>query len=242
MNLSLGLRLGAKARGAGGAALFDPATLSHTLLYLPDYAYPWTGAASAGTSGGRNLTNATAGARPAVGAGANGHASADFDGVDDLLDSPINTTVALSAAASTVWFIAKARTVPADSGIAYDQGTLFVDAANGDQNIGLTNAGLRCAYYASGYKERSLACAPGAWFFGCVRHGSGDLALRVNGTWTAPVACGNLSYLGTGLVRVGKAYGAYNFDGEVLAYGVSNTAFVDEEIDDLHSYMQALTA
>lgn len=240
-SLGLGLGLGLGSR-SGGAAVFNPATLSHSLLYLPDYAYPWAGAASAGSSSGRNLTNGTAGFRPAAGTGVNSHVSADCDGTDDYLDAGITTAVALSASASTVWFIAKANTVPADSGIDYDQGTLFVDAANGEQNIGITDAGLKCAYFAGAYKVRTVACATGAWFFGCARHSGGQLALRVNNTWSADIACGNLTYLGTGAVRVGKGYGAYFFDGEILAYGVSDTAFTNGEVDSLYSYFLALTA
>lgn len=77
--------------GRGTGAAFDIASLDWDGLWLPSYAgSPWVGAASAGASSGRNLSEATN--APSVVGALNGYNFARADGTNDLLKTATNAT------------------------------------------------------------------------------------------------------------------------------------------------------
>lgn len=122
MKICLGLHLGS----CGAAAELPDAanTLSLTGYWRANAtnyaASPWTGTASAGTSGGRNLTEATN--PPAAGTAQNGFVPADFDGTNDIL-APAATTLDTfaNALAFSGWALIRPDSVAGPTYIVVDE-------------------------------------------------------------------------------------------------------------------------
>jgi len=218
------------------ASAFDPATLTLTGYWGPDYAgAPWVGRGSFGSSGVNDLVAGTA---PAASSGA-----ADFDGVDDYLDGPVLSDI-IGAGAYGLHALVYLDTVPADpgNGNRYTLGGIVSDSS---AYIGLfPHAGGVTWEIADGIGAAStltVACGTGAWHRVQVRGNGTTIEMRVDGgSWSSQTyaAIGGLG----GTLRVGTEYtaGAAFLDGRVKALLTSDYAPGNTECDDIDGWMVTL--
>lgn len=231
------------------APSFTLANLPLSGLWEPDFGgSPWVGNASAGASGGRNLTEATTPATP--GTVINGQTPASFNGTNKKLTSAINLSSFLTTTEWSAGCVFKATAITGGSANGYDNPTLFCDLAGG--NIGLHVGGASndkaLAYlYDSivGAKKIEFTITPGAWNFIQFRAkaSSGICEARLNGgTWTALSGPAFTSINGTlaSLCAVGRDYSQTKFfNGDMGTLFFSQTSLLDADFDNARTYLSA---
>lgn len=229
--MRFGVGMAACLKGAS-AATFDPATLSLSGWWRASYAgAPWSGTASAGTSGANNL--ALLGAAPTAGPAVSTYTPADFDG----------TTQALSGAALSTFLTDTAYTVlvafysDVASALTDGVGYLFGDDG-GYMSLGFTTSGVSALGFDGASKTAAIACAHGAWHLAMAKLSGGNLYAGVDGTWSAPTACGAIGSL-AGTSRVGIAYSGDRLDGRLLEVVAAPSVLSDGTISQYRSYLQA---
>lgn len=232
MFLGLGLSLIAPQPAADAGPPFDPATLTSSGLWLPDFGgSPWPGTSSAGDSGGRNLSEATN--PPSVGTPVGGRTPAHFDGTNDKL-SYATTSDLITTTSLTIAAFAKADAPPADPGAGNRSGVPLIYGVY--FGLGITSTGV-CAFgFDGGYKDIHVAADTSGRVFVQMKIAGGNLYVRANkGAWSAPVAIGTLSgtsfafEVGTGNLAV--------FGGDVFGVASWQTEASDEELDGLYDYL-----
>lgn len=221
----LGRLGGARARAsavAGGGSSFSLASLPWTVyLEAPYTGSPWSGTASAGTSGANAFSDGTP---PSVGAALNTFNTADVNGSTQQLVGAAMSTY-LTASAFTILALFNADTAPAAGD---DQPSLFGDV-NGYVGLGFNTNGITAYTYDGATKTRASAQATGAWCLGMAKLDAGQLYVGRNGVWGTPVACGNVGDL-TGVARIGNSWSATRFDGRLARILVANVAVSDANI------------
>lgn len=231
MSFFMGLGLGLGVKTGGGVVSFDPATLALTGWWRANYAgSPWTGTASAGGSGGVNLSEATN--PPATGTAINGLTPADFDGTNDILAPGITLTNFVGAGAGSLWCLFNADAAMATTGNPYDAPQFFC-AQNLRLSFGFDSGGVWAHIYDGGHKSRQVACATGGWHLAQMKFNGTNIYCRVdNGAWSS-IAAGNIDDL-TGQVLVGVNGGVTNFfNGRIAEIGVINSALADATFDSI---------
>lgn len=231
----IGLGIGLYRGGRGsGAAPFDIASLSWSGLWTAPFgASPWEGTASAGASGGRDLTEATN--PPSVGALQNGLAPAEFDGSNDRLMTGLAWSSLI--AASSFFFDVVARPITTAPATSYDADPCIIGDTDGYCGVALTDEGFSVFVTDGGpLKRRTIAFTPGAYNRFQAKLDGGVLAARIDGGAWSTLACGNVSVL-TSLVHSGRNYNATTFvNARLLQLGVSSTAFSDAVADQIDAY------
>jgi hypothetical protein len=223
-----------------GVSVFDPASLSLEGWWRADFAAsPWTGTASAGGSGARNLTEATN--PPAVGAAQNGKNPADFDGTNDLLGSATTFTTFAAAAAGSIWCLFYADTSAADAGAGSrhdNEGLVAEEGGATALNLTFSAGGVSVSLYDGAFKEVITACGTGAYHLAQAKWNSTNLYLRIDsGSWVS-IAAGALSGSAGGLV-VGRNYDTKFLDGRILDVGMATSALSDGSFDSVKSYVNS---
>lgn len=239
MRLGLGISLSGTPGGA--ASSFDPATLALTGWWRASYAgSPWTGTASAGTSGSRNLTEATN--PPAVGAAINGLTPADLDGANDrLLNATLMTTM-VSASAGTLVALFNADAAAADGGAtsAYTLPLLIGEDASGALYLAYSSSGVRFGGVSAAPAHNSVAVAasPGSLHFAVATWNATTMSLSVDGGAFSSVA--HVLTLGGGSVSVGKNYdGTAFFNGQLAEIMMGAFTATAGDVANLKSYINA---
>jgi hypothetical protein len=242
--MRLGLGLGLTNVRGGAAPVFDPATLSLTGWWRASYsASPWVGTASAGSSGSRNLTEATN--APSVGAAVSGYDPAEFDGVNDRFFNIAWTTL-FSAGAGSVAVIFNADTAAAESsGLGYDEPTLIGDGSSGNFGLSVHTTGgvtrrVRAHFLdGGGYKTRVQTISLSTWNLAVMRWDSANMTLNLNSLAASSVACGALSGA-AGNALVGLNYtAAAAYDGKIAEIICSQSAWDDATVTSIKSYVNA---
>ena len=197
-----------------------PSTLPLTGWWRANYSgAPWLGGASAGTSAQRDLNSATN--APDIATALNGFTPANFNGIDDWLDSALPISSYLASTAWEVHGLFSADTArPHSPGVAYNFPALLGETVLSSVYVAFSSAGVIAGHTdGASYKEVLGACATGgihafqAWFDGT--------ALNVvidGGAPATPVPAGP-AVLGNGFLRVGAAHGtapAAAFDGRIV--------------------------
>lgn len=229
-------------------ALVDPATKNLT-LYLAqrgdalDYTTAtgtWTGRPSAGPSGGRNLTQPTAGSRPAVSPTVDGKAlvrKVFADGKAFAALSAVSTYWDAGAAAAVI-LVRMSAPLNSNYGVGsgYPTPAIANDAA-AYQGIGMgrsvsdpskVRAGI--GRYDGGWKVAATDnIASGVLVALCMRHAGGQLQFAVN---AAPgpsnqVACGNAQNMASALNLITSTSIEADFASAYLAKSLSDTDFAD---------------
>ncbi len=239
--------------GLGGYApyAFDPTTLSLS-LYCKTGNYvagTWTGTASAGSSSGRNLTEATN--YPAVAPNevtcrvptassasrtlVHG-AMPNFDGTNDKL-APAGTLDTYAAASTLSWwvlFYADKTVVNPGAGSHYtspyligDAGTFAFLAYDGAGVTGRVSDG-------STFPEVTVTCAPGSWHLAQMKYESSLLYVRVDaGPWSYIATCAAISDL-TNVMLMGADYTSALFlDGKIAEVGITDTALSNATFNNI---------
>ncbi len=171
------------APGGGGGG-FDPTSLVASLYVRgPFSASPWVGVASAGSSGGRNLTEGTN--PPSVGTTQNGIAPANFDGTNDQLSSALTMGDIFAADGSEgeIWALYRSTTAAAASA-GYDDAPILVDSGgNIDFNFTASGFGL----YMNGTNQ-NVAATNAAYHVARVRWDSTIQGITIDSASEATVA------------------------------------------------------
>lgn len=235
------------AAGGAAAAAFDPATLALSGWWQgDDYAVgAWTGKASAGASGGRNLTEATN--PPAVGASWNGHPTVDFDGTNDELRNALAISNFIAAGAFTAWVVFEADAfdtlgLPSSTGCFLTDGAAsnyWAVAASGVS--GVTAVG-RNYEFDGGDKivDTTTVLSTGVRYLLEVRHEAGNIYARINnGSESAPVAAGDVGSL-AGALFCGRSYnGVFFFNGRLGEIAIATGAVAAGDRQSYRDYLIA---
>lgn len=233
----------ARVRRPAGATTFDPATLSLTGWWRAAYAgAPWAGVASAGASGGRNLT--TLGSDPAVGASLNGLAGADFDGATNALTTGLAGSSFFGGSAMSGWALVRADTAIADPGAGsrWQGNAILGDTGATYYQVTFTTAGATLYVTASGAgDEVTTACSTGANHLVQWKFDGTNLKIRCDSAAWASQAATNgpgatIDDL-TNNVRIGLQTNAW--DGRIWDLGLTNSVPSDATFDNIKSYVNA---
>lgn len=195
------------------------ATMPLTLYLEDDYAgSPWTSTASAGTSGGRTVTEATNPPTAGTDLNATGKNAALFNGTTSKLALAGGLVLSdlVTAATGGVLIVYKA-----DAGQAAQAGNATIDVdlisdSGGYLAIGVSASKVSAYVYDVADKQIDLAAThDGAtWNKVFMRWDAGLLEASINGGALSTLAAGSLGAV-SGTVNIGKAYGAHFFPGEI---------------------------
>lgn len=217
---------------------FDPATLTLTGWWRAGFMVsPWKGIASAGTSLGRDLAEATN--PPVAATPINGFAPASFDGMNDQLLSVTAVNAYLSTTGWEVHGLISADSArPYAAGMPYAFPAILTDNTAGDFYIAFSSAGVIAGHYDGvSFKEIVAACPTGgihtfqAWFDGTKLNLSVD-----NGAPAVPVTTG-VPIFGVGALRMGLNYaGAAGFDGNIVEIMIAAKVLDDPSRKGIRAY------
>jgi hypothetical protein len=210
-----------------GFEVWDPTAENVNGLYRASYGgSPWAGAASAGDSGGRDMSQVGATA-PSVGSALpNGQTPADFNGTDDTLNDGTNATLTyISTTAYQVDFLIYIDTVGAAAAGIYDNEGVLTDSGG---NFGIVvnddgaDATIHCFHHSTTYKVASKEISTGAWHHvRCVYNGTA-ITVSVDGVAGTPTTAGTMSAPGAN-IRLGKNYAnAAFFDGKIAEVSIGD--------------------
>lgn len=219
---------------AAPASSFDPATLSLTGWWRPNYGgSPWVGSTSAGASGGRTLTEATN--APSIGTAVNGHIPADFDGTNDILNG-IALSNYITTGAGTVIVLAFIDSVVASTGLARSDEGVVGQAGVNFIAMGVSSSGLRTSAFDSAHRECGpTACSTGAWHMLMMRWNGSVLEQSVDLGTVASVACTGPSTI-TANLKIGANASTAFFDGKVLEVITASSYLSDATLANIKSY------
>jgi hypothetical protein len=240
IGLGLGLGLGGRA---GGVAVFDPATLALTGWWRADsttgyVSGTWDGAASAGSSGSRDLTEATN--PPGTGTAYGGHTAADFDGTNDRLATALTLNDFINNNAFSIGAIFEIDAAFADAGAGsrYTHPQFFTDTTDAYFGFGFSTGGVNLSCNASA-TERVVACGTGAIHCAQGKYDGTTLSLRVDsGARSTVLSTGPAGLAGT--MAMGRNYTATNFiNGRIIELYVTDLTLSDDSEDDFKEYWNA---
>lgn len=234
----------AAGNAATSAAGFDPATLSLTGWWRGSYTgSPWVGTASAGSSGSRDVSEATN--PPSVGSAQNGFTPADFDGTNDQLVAALGCNSFFTDSAGGGWILAKANSAAADPGAGsrYDAPGLLVESGAGTTfGVNYSTAGVSIdAYDGASWVERAVAMSTGAYHLIFFRWNTSVLELGVDsGAMSSTAFTGIDTLAGGNALVLGRNYNSVAvFDGDILDAGTFNTFPSDTDRANVRTYVNA---
>jgi hypothetical protein len=246
MSLMLGLGLGLGGR-AGGAATFNPATLSLTGWWRASYsASPWTPTASAGASGTNgDLTEGSN--APAAGAAVNGFTPADFDGTNDILTSAAANASLYSTTAYTlvqlVYLDSFALVDPGAASPFTCPGGLGNHAGDGGPVGGFAGSGASGVFRfghvdAGGWDSAAVSVSTGAWMMVAACFDNSNVMVSLNaGAQTSKAQGTVVGMAGFGII--GRNYLSAQFaDMKVLEVMTSNTN-LSASLTNIRSYFNS---
>ena len=226
---------------AAKSGVFDPATLDFAGWWRPAYAgSPYAGVASAGASGGRNLTESTN--PPAVGNGGRalgGFDTPDLDGTNDVLNSALNTSSFYSSATGFAAVLFNADTAQAAGSEAYNSPGFVSDPGGPTTHLGFADNGIWGTVYngSAWVKPSAIACATGAWHWAFMWWVSGTLRIQLDRGSPNSVAIGGggTVSLGSNPLLVGKTPIASKFFdgrfGDIMLASVDHSAQIGSIVD-----------
>jgi hypothetical protein len=215
----------------GGYTYFsvNPANMALTGWWRGAFASsPWSGTASAGTSGSNALTESTN--PPAVGATLNGIASADFDGTNDQLNAAGTLDTYISATAFSGWCLCQL-----DSNTA---GELFVRTGGGTQFNLYISTTVRMRLTST---EAVHAIPTGTWVLVTFRYDGANIQIGVNeypgadGGTSSVAFSSSITMTGTMGFSQNNIVGRLN--GRIIDFGITDSALSNEHYDGIFSYI-----
>jgi hypothetical protein len=233
MRLGLGLSL---SNVPGGASVFNPATLSLTGWWRASFsASPWSGTASAGGSGSRDLTEATN--PPAAGSAVNGLTPADFDGTNDKLTAPGTMDTYWNAGAGSGWVLAYVDAISTDNALVYLNDCILSTSPAMYLGVYLRSSGVVGIRFVDvGEVVVSTSISTGAWVLVQWKYDGSTIKIRTNGNAWTSAAAGNIGLLSQSIV-LGQNYdGSEKLDGKILDVGLADTALSDANFDNVLAY------
>jgi hypothetical protein len=222
-----------------GSVGVDPASLSLTGFWQDYAGGTWTGTASAGASSGRTLV---AGNVPSVGASFGAHASAEFNGTNDYLDSAITGNNYLSASAYTMEVVCDIASYVA-SGAIYEEALIF--GANTSLYIAVSTSGVQAGHLnsISGTQSTPRVSLPALGTKLCiqVRFASGTLGIRVNGgSWAETSGADDCDVLSARTLRAGVNYDLSTFfAGRIARIFTASSGLSDATLNGTYAHAQS---
>jgi hypothetical protein len=226
------------------AAAFDPASLSFNGWWESGAGSGYSsgtfdGVASAGSSGSRDLTEATN--PPGTGTAYNGHTAADFDGSNDTLQTTLTLDDFINSNAFSIGVIFEADAAFADPGDAnlYTAPQFFTDAVDAYFSFGFTNGGVHISCNAC-TTILQVACGTGAVHCAQAKYDGSTLSLRVDSGARSTVSSTGPGAL-TRAMRMGRDYAGTNFfNGRIIGLYVMDSTLSDANEDNIKSYWNTL--
>lgn len=218
---------------------WSPAQLALSGWWRGSYTAPgadprWTGTASAGGSGSRNLIAAVV-TPPGAGTAVNGYTPADFvPATPNGLDTNDAASDFLSLSAYSGWALVYFDAITTNSATAYQNDVIVNSSTGGYMGVTARSSGLVYLYqYDGGFPQAQAAAAAGAWQLVHFKYDGTSMKIGVNGTWGTPVAAGNIAVaLGGEKLRFGQnaSGGTFPMDGRALEYGFASSALADGDL------------
>jgi hypothetical protein len=221
---------------------FDPQTLNLSFYVRAAYpgSMPWSGIASAGASGGRNMVHA--GNEPSLGSFSGAQFAAASSNIGQTANGQGVST--LFGANGSGFVLFNAASAHATSGNQYGDGTILTDAMNAEIDVTFTTAGFGVVVLDNSVTYKSLppiACGTGAWHLGQWKFDGVNLKGRVdNGAWSS-LACGPYTPVNPGnFTTFGLTYSAnFYLDATIVELATSTQVFSDATFDQIRGYMTA---
>lgn len=238
MRIATALRIGASfGAGGGGGGLALSSLESDGWWPTPYSGSPLVGAASAGASGGRNMTNGTA---PVVGASYNGKASVDFAAARKLSYATLGDMVSTSRYWGAVVGDVDSVTGTSLEGAAYENEPFY---RNGSSNFGVTvrklGAGpftykVQVWHYDGAWKAAEADISIGTPQIVLFKFEAGTISVKnysVGGAWQTR-AVGNMLSAAGDLSIGGESFAGTYLDGRWLDGLISKQAVPNDETFD----------
>lgn len=240
--LQMGTLGSVEAAGYRASDSFDPAILDLSGWWQASYtASPWVGTASAGASGGRQMSDAVA---PTSGTTVNGFAPAVYNGTTQKLVyssggnlSALFNKPAAAISDGSLWVVFKAGTLPVHSGTLYTNPPLFSDNSTGFV-LSYDDSGLNIYIDTSVSGARSVSIAASltttTWHLAQVKFSVGvGLFLRLDGgLWSSTTMANPLRFDNTP-ARLGHYWVYANC--QQLEVGTSKQVLSDATFDQILS-------
>lgn len=230
---------------SGGAAVFDPSTLSLTGWWRASYSgAPWLGTASAGVSGDGSHDLVTIGADPSVGTSIDGVTPADLDGTNDLLAPEGTLDDYINENSYSGWVIFYADAAAADNPTYPYLLPAFMAENSGSWGVTFSSAGFGLFQNTSGgYKYVATACATAGWHVGFFKCDGTNIYVAVDdGAWQSVSAPNGTVTPGARTSRFGTNYNqtAY-FNGLVMEMAVTDGVLSDDDKANIYGSYAAAT-
>lgn len=223
---------------AGGfiypGSAFDPATLSLTGWWRASYAgSPWPGIASAGSSSGRNLAEATN--PPSIGTALNGLTPANFEGTDDIIASSFQLDSFVSSGAWYVGVLARAGALAAAVATFID--ACLITEPNGQWGIAVSASGAR-AFTNDGANKATgfVTFGTSTWTWIEAWYDGTTLSISSNGGTPATVAAGSLTSPNLRTPTLAGSGASSFFNGQIAEVVLSNATLLASRAN-LKSYI-----
>lgn len=228
--------------GRCGGASFDPATLNLTGWWRASYSgSPWSGTASAGSSGSRNLTEATN--PPGLGASINSLTPADFNGTNQVLSNSLTFDNFISNTAGTIVVLFKATSAATDAGATspHQNPALVASTAGGYVTLGFSTSGVRFGTHnGTSLNSIAVACGTGAWHLGWAAIDSTNIYAAIDSGSFSSTAWTLSSSFNTDTFRVGSNYnGSKWFTGQIAEIMTMASAVTGAQQTNIVSYINA---
>jgi hypothetical protein len=235
------------------AATLNPTTLALN-DYFRDYAgSPWTGTASAGTSGADSATEAVN--PPTIGAGLNGHPTAIFDGVDDQLTLGHVLNQAVTQNAGSGWALLWIHAI-SNNGATFSNPALISTTPSGYYCVEFLNTSPATVQFsifdataATVSCFRTIPIDAGATSFPVLvtwEHDGANIRIGVNefpgasgGSSVAPAAGINAAGLAS-VIRMGtNTNQAFFLNGQVEEFSMAPSVFTNVTFEEVRQYVNA---
>jgi hypothetical protein len=228
-------------------APYDPALLTLSLWVRSSFpGAPWTGLASAGASGGRDLDEATN--PPTIAGFLGSYNPAAFDGINQKLSNATTCSTVCPDAAGSIGCLFYADAALADPGDAayYQNPSFLVNATDGYLGFGFNANGAVLGSYDSTsatFDSVAAAASTGAWHFAQARWdnsaggGAGLMEVRVDGGTWQPLVKLVESSLSAGGLLVGTSFSsAFFLEGQIAELFAAPSRLADAVWDDWRAY------
>lgn len=236
-----GFTPGCRAMKSGA---FDPSTYGLTGWWRGSYsASPWTGVASAGSSGSRDLTEATN--PPAAGAAVSGFSPAQFDGSNDILANATAISTLVPTAGYFYWILFYVDALDANStntlaGGAFANEGLIADTG-GYFGCALSNNptnGVQVWHFQTSSKGNHHTISLTTWNLICARFDGANIRSSLNGGTISNAAATGYD-VATGTFRMGVNFGVVFSQSRILDCGLRNSAGADSDFADVLAYVRS---
>lgn len=201
-------------------------------LWRPSFASsPWAGVASAGSSSGEDLLEATN--PPSTGTAQNGKTPARFDGVNDILSTESIDSVYIDSTAFTVHAVVKVLSTSAPQTYYWDEPCLLVQPSSAGIAIGISSSGVGLEVYDSGGAQQTARVAlHGGYNVIQAKYDGTNAKIRANGGAWQSVAADSV-YISGGALQLGTDYtGSVFLHAEVFELAITDVALSDSALDD----------